>query len=237
MKLSQKLGKAANPDFWSYVFYRWSAALRPSVPMAQVMKLVDLEKLEELKKRHFREENTVHPPKYLKFEEWVPKNLRRARDAGITPAPPKRKVLDIGSGVGWFLLVARAMGHEVVGLDIEGDPVYRDMMALLEIPRVIHAIQPYQPLPAEIQGLDLVSAHMTCFNRYRDKRHWGPDEWSFFLKDLRSRLNPGATIVLELNPRPDGSPMAPDVRRWFQSEGGRVIFGRVLFPPYQKPVA
>jgi SAM-dependent methyltransferase len=234
MKLSQKLGKATHPDFFPYVFHRWRSALRRSVPVAQVMRLVDQEKFAALKARYFNSSETVHPPKYLKAEEWIPKNLRRARDAGITPAPPKKKVLDIGCGVGWFLLVARAMGHEVRGIDIEGDPIYREMTSLLEIPRTIHAIRPYEPLPAEIQGFDIVSAHMTCFNRYPDKRHWGSEEWTFFLKDLRGRLNPGATIAIELNPRADGSRMADDLRLWFQQQGARVIFGRVLFPPLVK---
>ena len=234
MKLSHKLGKAAHPDFFPYVFHRWRSALRRSVSFEEVMKLVDREKFEALKTKYFKTSEAVHPPKYLNAEEWVPKNLRRARDAGITPAPQKRRVLDIGCGVGWFLLVARAMGHDVRGIDIEGDPIYREMTSLLGIPRTIHAITPHTPMPSEIQSFDLVSAHMTCFNRYPDKRHWGPEEWDFFLKDLRSRLNPGATVVLELNPRPDGSPMADDLRRWFQQQGARVIFGRVLFPPYKK---
>ena len=138
------------------------------------------------------------------------KNLRRTRDCGLTPAPPKRSVLDLGCGVGWFLLVARAMGHDVRGLDREGDPIYREMTLLLGIPRTIHMIKLYQPLPAEIQGYDLVSAHMTSFNHYLDGRYWGAEEWTFFLNDLKSRLNPGATICLELNPRSDGTPIAED---------------------------
>jgi len=231
MTLTQKIGKALNPDFIPYLTQRWHSALRKSVTMDQVMALVDMDKLQALKDKYFKPEEKVHPPKYLNQDEWVPKNLRRARDCDMTPAPPKRSVLDLGCGVGWFLLVARAMGHDIRGLDLEGDPIYREMTALLGIPRTIHTIKPYEPLPEEIKGYDLVTAHMTCFNRYADGRHWGAGEWTFFLDDLRKRLNPGATICLELNPRRDGSPIADDLREWFQKQGARVIFGRVLFPP------
>jgi hypothetical protein len=234
MTISQKVGKALNPDFIPYVIHRWRANVRHSVTMAQVIAMVDTEKFAALKKKYFKPEVTMHPPKYLNAEEWVPINLRRARDCGLTPAPPKRSVLDLGCGVGWFLLVARAMGHDIHGLDLEGDPVYREMTALLGIPRTIHAIKPFEVLPAEIKGYDLVSAHMTCFNRYTDGSHWGEKEWTFFMDDLKSRLNPGATICLELNPRRDGQPIAGDLRRWFQHQGARVIFGRVLFPPLKK---
>ena len=196
MKFTQKIAKALDPDFVTYALRRWRSALHRSISMEQVMSLVDMEKFEALKQKYFKPAEKVHPPKYLNQHEWVPKNLRRARDCGLTPAPPKRSVLDLGCGVGWFLLVARAMGHDIRGLDMEGDPIYREMTTLLGIPRTIHLIKPYEPLPAEIKGYDLVSAHMTCFNRYADGSHWGPKEWTFFLDDLKSRLNPGASICL-----------------------------------------
>lgn len=83
------------------------------------------------------------------------------------------------------------------------------MTALLGIPRTIHEIKPYETLPAEIQGYDLVSAHMTCFNRYPDGRKWSPKEWRFFLDDLEARLNPGATIL----------PRTEPARRWHSDRG------------------
>ncbi|MEO6872581.1 MAG: methyltransferase domain-containing protein [Chthoniobacterales bacterium] len=234
MNLRQKIGKAFDPDFVRYVTQRGQAILRRSITVEQVLAQVDQENLAALKTKYFRAEEKVQPPKYLNEEEWVRKNLRRARDCGLTPAPPKRRVLDLGCGVGWFLLVARALGHDAHGLDLEGHPIYREMTALLGIPRTIHEIKPYERLPAEIQGYDLVSAYMTCFNRYPDGGEWSPKEWRFFLDDLEARLNPGATICLELNPRADGTPIAGDVRSWFEERGARVIFGRILFPPERR---
>ena len=234
MKLTQKIGKALDLDFIPYVTHRGRAMLRRSATMNRVMALVDREKVAALREKYFKPEAKIDSAKFLNEDEWVRKNLRRARDCGLTPAPPKRSVLDLGCGVGWFLLVARAMGHDVRGLDREGDPIYREMTLLLGIPRTIHTIKPYQPLPAEIQGYDLVSAHMTSFNHYHDGRYWGAEEWRFFLNDLKSRLNPGATICLELNPRSDGTPIAEDLREWFRAQGARVIFGRILFPPLRK---
>ena len=51
-------------------------------------------------------------------------------------------------------------------------------------------LDPFQPLPDLGAPFDLITAHMTCFNRRADGSHWGVAEWEYFVKDAESRLTP-----------------------------------------------
>src|SRR4030095_14913690 len=61
-------------------------------------------------------------PKYLELEKWMQINLRRVQDLGLDYGLRKR-ILDIGSGTGYFLHICRFLGHDVVGLDIDILPI------------------------------------------------------------------------------------------------------------------
>jgi SAM-dependent methyltransferase len=144
------------------------------------------------------------------------------REQDIRPAPPRLRILDIGSGAGYFLHVVRCLGHEPLGLDIDEQPIFRETFAALDLPRVIHRIEAYQPLPDLGAPFDLVTGHLTCFNRRADGSHWGREEWDFFLGDLESRMNPGGRMQFLLNALRDGRHMEDDLREYFLSRGARV---------------
>ena len=226
MPFSQKLRKLVHPDGWRSA---WAGVRRLSYPLAarRFVETVDPAGLARIRERHGVADEKVQAAKYLDLGEWMPTNVRRVRDLRLRPAPPRRRVLDIGSGAGWFLHVVRELGHDGLGLDIDEEPIYRETFALLGAPRVIHRIEPFQPLPDLGAPFDVVTAHMTCFNRRADGSHWGLEEWDWFLRDLARHLAPGGRAHFDLNPLPDNSHMTPELRAFFLARGARVDRRRV----------
>ena len=228
VRITEKIRKIFHRDGYRSVvagMKRITYPLRPAEFIAQL----DRAGLERIRAKYDVPGEKVAAPKYLDLREWMPTNVKRVRDIRLFRAPPAQRVLDIGSGAGWFLFIVKCLGHEPLGMDIDEEPIYRETFALLGLPRVIHRIEANQALPQLGPPFDLITAHMTCFNRRGDGSHWGPQEWAFFLGDLRKRLTPTGRIHLDLNPAPDGSNMAPDLRDFFRQCGASVDRRRVLW--------
>lgn len=221
VRLAHKLKKLGNSDWW----HSARAALRRfTYPLETKLFLdaADREKFEVLRRRHSRPGLNTQHVKYLDLEDWMRRNVKRVRNQDIRKAPPRLRVLDIGSGAGYFLHVMRCLGHEPLGLDIDAEPLFRETFDALGLPRVIHRIEAFRPLPELGAPFDLVTGHLTCFNRRSDGTHWGRGEWEFFLGDLSSRLNPGGKMQFELNAVRNGCHMEDDLRVYFLSRGARV---------------
>ncbi|MEQ1851582.1 MAG: class I SAM-dependent methyltransferase [Chthoniobacteraceae bacterium] len=230
MRISQKIRKLFSLDGYYSVragIRRWSYPLDPK----PFIDAIDREGFEKLRARFGKPDEKVLPEKYLDLDEWLPTNVKRVRDLRLPKAPPRLRILDLGCGSGYFLHIARCLGHDAVGMDLDTEPVFNETLRLLGIPRIVHAILPFQPLPEMGAPFDLITAHMTCFNRRADGSHWGVEEWDYFLKDAESRLTPGGRIQLDLNVLPDGRHMAPDVKQFFLGRGARIDRRRVFFPP------
>lgn len=137
--------------------------------------------------------------KYLDAHHWLMNAVRRATTLNLHKSKPL-KILDIGCGAGWFLMVARHLGHTVTGLDLADNLMYNDLIKLMNIDRSDHRILPYEPMPESLQSFDLITAYMIFFNWSGREEGWDEKEWTYFLDDCCSRLNPGGCIRLELNP-------------------------------------
>jgi len=140
--------------------------------------------------------NTV---KYLDARHWLQDAAQRALAIGLDHGQGLR-VLDLGCGAGYFLAMARHLGHDILGLDLLDNEMYNDFMGLFGIHRLDHCIVPYESLPELGAPLDLITGFMIWFNWSGRTDSWGVEEWVFFLDDCKTRLNPGGRIWLELNP-------------------------------------
>ena len=230
MRFSQKIGKIFNLDGYYSLkagILRWSYPLDPKPLIAAI----DRKGFAKLKARFGSLADEARPVKYLNLDEWMATNVKRVRDLRLRQAPPRLRILDVGCGTGYFLHIARCLGHDVLGLDLDVEPIFSEMLALLGIPRTVHAIQACQPLPDLGEPFDLITAHMTCFNRRPDGSHWGVEEWEYFLKDAESRLTPSGWIHLDLNVLPDGRHMTRELKRFFLSKGARIDRRRVYLRP------
>ena len=240
MKLSRKLQKLLSTDFFASAFEHLSRGTHP-VNKQRILETLDRAQFEKL-----REQYPYRPgsPRINRFEDvvyWIEVNIERAQDLWLDRASPMR-IVDLGCGAGYFLYVCKYFGHDVLGFDTDNEALFRATTALLDVARVVGRIERQTPLPDLGAKFDLVTAHRICFHRIghvRDGIEWSPADWEVFINDIRTRfLNENGRLVLDFNPRPDGSSFfTPELREFFLSQGARIFRSKALLgvPPNQRP--
>jgi len=240
MKLSRKLQKLLSTDFFASAFEHLSRGTHP-VNKQRILETLDRAQFEKL-----REQYPYRPgsPRINRFEDvvyWIEVNIERAQDLWLDRASPMR-IVDLGCGAGYFLYVCKYFGHDVLGFDTDNEALFRATTALLDVARVVGRIERQTPLPDLGAKFDLVTAHRICFHRIghvRDGIEWSPADWEVFINDIRTRfLNENGRLVLDFNPRPDGSSFfTPELREFFLSQGARIFRSKALLgvDPNQRP--
>src|SRR5687768_10588889 len=95
--------------------------LRINRVSTQVLHAIDREEFD----RQFRDDPKLisragrGSSKFINLERWIRENTERYFRYGFFKTRPGGRVLDIGCGSGFFLLVCRHFGLEAVGLDME----------------------------------------------------------------------------------------------------------------------
>lgn len=209
--------------------YKRRVAREKALAFDHLMKRVDpaaLAKVQALSAR----ENTddVFWTKYLDVDKWLTLNVRYAKELGMLDQPP-RSVLDLGCGGGFFLVVCRALGARVLGLDLDKDVVLNEMIRLFGLQRCTWRIRAFVKLPDFKRRFDLITAFMICFNFPPRHPYWGPREWDFFINDMADRLYPAGRLLLSLNKQPDGKEYDDILRRYFEHREGVVTGKRIVF--------
>lgn len=194
----------------------------------EILSGIDAKGLEEIRSNHAIPNPGIRIEKYLEMEKWLGINVRRIYNLGLDFGP-KRRILDLGSGAGYFLHISKRLGHEVIGLDIPEPAWYGDITCLLGVPRVVQRINRFEPLPDFGAPFDCVTGFMVCFNDHLSETPWGIPEWKFFLDDLWTRLSPGALVWFELNPGKDGTHYTPELKRFFEERGALVDRNRLVW--------
>jgi SAM-dependent methyltransferase len=240
MRFSRKLRKLFSPELFASASEHFSRWTHP------VNKRRFLEDIDWLEFRDLRHKFPYRPgsPQINRFEDivyWIDINIERAQDVWLDRAPPLR-ILDLGSGAGYFLYVCKQFGHDVLGFDTDSEPLFAATTELLGVRRVIGRIERQTPLPDLGQKFDLVAAHRICFHRIgkvRENCEWSTEDWKFFLDDVRSNLlSDNGRLLLDFNPRPDGSSFfTPELRKLFLSQGARVFRSKALLAknPNERP--
>jgi len=149
--------------------------------------------------------------KYARPHQWFLLNTLRLAELGLDNSSALR-ILDIGCGPGYFVALARALGHDCHGVDAPGPyltdverEVYTSLLQAFDCSRVVSPllIERFKPLPFREQPFDLITAFWICFNRHRQDDEWGLEEWKFFVQDALACVRPGGRIVLDLNENRD----------------------------------
>src|SRR5947199_555656 len=228
MRFSRKLRKLFSKE----LFASASEHLRRITHPVNRRKILD--DIDWLQFKELRHKYPYRPgsPQINRFEDvvyWIDINIERAQDLWLDRSPPLR-ILDLGCGAGYFLYLCRLFGHEGLGLDTDEELFFRGTTQLLGVRRVVGRIHPQTPLPDLGKKFDLVTGHRVCFHRIeRDEngvwKEWTPADWEFFIHDIRTRfLKPNGRLLLELNPRPDGSSFfTEELRAFFESQGARIF--------------
>ena len=226
MRLIDKIAKFASPAAYLSTWRGIQRALHPQ-PVSRFLRHVDQPAMAALAAKH---ESALLPgqnwTKYFEAKRWLKLNIRRAQDIGVDRTKTPLRVLDLGSGAGYFLFVCRELGHTGIGMDVPEPAFYGDIFRQFGLERVEGRIEARQPLPEELlkEGkFDLVTAFSIAFNGHKSPALWGAREWDFLLNDLRDRfLKPGGRIYLDLNPEHDGTFMTPDLEVFFRRHGGKL---------------
>lgn len=153
---------------------------------------------------------------------------------------PRLRILDIGSGGGYFVAACRRLGHTCEGTEVPASRLspaiaaaYAELASALRVAPVRELwIAARTPIAELVPGTyDLITAHKICFDGHMRANPWSVQEWQFFVEDACRYLAPGGRLVLELN---------EDVarygsRRWYDAEVadyfasvGRVVRNRVI---------
>lgn len=145
-----------------------------------------------------------HPDHFMaKFYEpdgWCFKSRRIAFELNLRRTPRKR-ILDIGCGFGYFVMACREYGHYAIGLD-RPDEVIEEAACILGVPYVPHTIEPCVALPSGLANYDLITTFGVNL-RHASGELWGQDDYSVLTTEVRDRLLPGGRWVLRPNQTDD----------------------------------
>jgi SAM-dependent methyltransferase len=242
VQLSRKLQKLFSVDAIESL---WEHACRWTHPVnaRRILATLDRSELAKLREQYPHRPNARKINAYENAAYWIGINVERAQDLWLDRSPPLR-ILDLGCGAGYFLYVCRFFGHDGLGLDTDEEPLFRGITELLNVRRVVSRIHPQVPLPELGEKFDLVTAHRVCFHRVARRANgewneWAPADWKFFIDDIRTRLaKPNSRLLLDFNPRPDGSSFfKSELRACFLAQGARIFRSKALFAadPNQRP--
>jgi len=242
VRLSQKLQKLLSLDARQSL---WEHVCRSTHPVSarRILGTIDRAELERLRECYPYRPNARKINAYEDAKYWIGVNVKRAQDLWLDRSPPLQ-ILDLGCGAGYFLYLCRLLGHEGLGFDQDEEPFFRGTTEFFKVRRVIGRIEPQTPLPDLGRKFDLVTGHRVCFHRLARTEsgewlEWTPDDWKFFIKDVRTRfLKPKGRLLLEFNRRQDGSSFFTDeLRAFFESQGARIFRWKALLgaDPSQRP--
>lgn len=173
--------------------------------------------------------------KYLDIARWLRRHLVHAQALGLLDGP-SRRILDLGTGNGYFPFICQQAGHRVVSVDVDNFDLYNDLVDFLGVKRRVLRIVRYQSLPQLGGPFDLVTAFNVGFDKNKTPDIWDVPEWDFFLRDLAdNQLSPGGEIFLKLNPprKPGGFDEKP-LFAHFQELGAEIERNFVHFRPSVK---
>jgi len=233
VKLSESIAKIGQPLTYRRTWRRARRFLYP-VRIAPLLAKIDHDRLASLRAQYASSSADApsmwrHYSKYLDIEKHIRQNVQRAQDLNLHRLPPQ-EILDIGCGGGFFLYVAKALGHHGLGLDVDDFPFFNDLVDLLGVERTVYKVAGLEALPEFGRQFDLITAFATAFHGSReDEWRWTEKEWDFFLADLKTRLRPGGRIFLDLNAAYHGEYYTPGILDVFLRHGGMVERGNVSF--------
>jgi SAM-dependent methyltransferase len=178
-------------------YYCWLQARSATEDAMASMDWREFDKLKEFRRQ------TVHPNyrKYFNMKNWLRRNMQRAYFLGLAGTQERWKVLDIGTGFGYFLHAAEYLGHYGVGIDLPGDKLFNEARKFLGVHCIDHRIEPFECLPDSIGNeFDLITAFQICFNNHYSSNPWGEAEWEFWVDNaMKGQMKGDGRLYLEFN--------------------------------------
>ena len=227
MELSRKINKLRTGEALGSLldaYYRWRRPLNARLMVREL----ESKGFGRIRSKYANPNDPKGWPKYVDAGHRLELAIRQARSVQLDRRKPLR-ILDIGSGAGYFLFVCKQLGHRVLGLDLDWPPMYAETFEMMEMPRCIWRIEPFQPLPDLGGRFDFLTGFAVCFNSHGSDHVWGIKEWEFFLNDVeKSVLSDSGEMYFELNPEPWGY-YTPELGEFFRRRGAQVEGKKITF--------
>ncbi len=182
------------------------AFLRSHLTVNRVLNTINIEEFRMFQDRYKHADLApTGYTKYLDIRLWMVHKLTYFYLLGLHKSKPLR-ILDLGTGTGFFPYICSLYGHKVIALDLDTVPMYNEICHFLRVDRRPWRIVKFEKLPDLGIMFDLVTAFMITFNQNNQPDEWGVDEWRFLLEDLKSnQIVQGGRLFLNLNLRHDGT--------------------------------
>jgi cyclopropane fatty-acyl-phospholipid synthase-like methyltransferase len=187
-----------------------------------VLKTIDLDQFKTYQEKY----GEVSPPpgfsKYLDIRHWLADNLQHVFRLKLHHSK-SQKILDIGTGCGYFPYLCRYFGHSVVAVDLDEVEMYNDLIKFFKLDRKVWQVKAYENLPDFGARFDLITALAVCFNNHTKPDLWGVSEWEFFLTDLtQNLLNANGRVFIILNAEKKGEYYNDLLLNFFMNSGAQV---------------
>ena len=208
-------------DRWRYAWFRYRHRGRVEELYARLVWRLDKQAFTENLRSFWDPFAGPGAAKFLNIDVWLRDAILRYLLV-MEGLKPGGLVVDLGSGAGYFLWVCRELGHEVLGIDLPGEPLYDACFELLDLPRIEYRIEAERALGDHVgDNVNLIAAFMTCFDRYADGTAWDEKAWSFFLADARDHLAIDGCLALKFNADAQtGELYSREMQRLFRSTTG-----------------
>jgi SAM-dependent methyltransferase len=205
------------------------AFLRAHFMVQRILKTIDIQEFKVFQARYKDADPTPGYSKYLDLRPWMINKLIYFYLLGLHKSKPLR-ILDLGTGAGFFPYICSLYGHKVIALDLDTVPMYNELCEFFRVDRRTWRVVRFDKLPDLGARFDLVTAFMITFNQHNQTDEWGIDEWRFMLEDLKcNQVAEGGRIFLNFNLRPDGTWCDSTLLRFFLDFKGKVYLNHVDF--------
>jgi hypothetical protein len=179
-------------------------------------------KISAISKQYKIDNPGVAYQKYLDVDFWVYESLRRVYLLGLNKKTSSKKILDLGTGAGYFPYICKYYGHDAEALDVPDNEMYNQIIKELGIKRYTQYIYAYKDLDIA-KKYDLITAFMICFNNHKSPGLWHIDQWTYFLKSVSEKnLVPGGKVFLSFNAETDEEPVSRELVSYFITKQAKV---------------
>jgi hypothetical protein len=202
--------------------------LRIDRTVNSILKTIDMEQFQKFQVKYRDVDPAPGYSKYLDIRYWLRDNLNYVYRLKLNRST-SLKILDLGTGCGYFPYLCQYFGHSVVTVDMDEIPMYSEITGFLKLHRKIWKIKAFEKLPDFNTRFDLITAFAICFNNHNRPGLWGVDEWSFFLIDLATnQLTESGRIFLKLNAERENGFYDDQLLNYFTRMGAK-IDGRYIY--------
>lgn len=166
------------------------SSIKDQLPLDQIQALLD-------KDPENNESLYTHTGKYIaKLDLYLSEKIKIAQHLGLDESRDL-KILDIGSGAGFFPWICKNLGHIAKSSYYDDFLFYRDMWQLLRIddPFFLDVLQDWK-MPNDTQ-YDVIVSMRTVFDRIPTS--WKDQDWIRFMEQAMPYLADGGRLFIKSN--------------------------------------